>query len=75
MSCPGCASVNQEEFPAEIMFHFIGMANLDRPGVTAFPKILVCLDCGLSQFTTAKRSLTLLAKVNPSVDRFARSDC
>ena len=74
MSCPACASANQEEFSAEMMFHFRGMENLDRPGVMAFPKVLVCLECGFSQFTTAKRALMLLAKVAPSVDRFARSE-
>lgn len=75
MSCPVCVSANQEEFSAEMMFHFRGMENLDRPGVMMFPKVQVCLDCGFSQFTTAKMSLTLLAKANPTVEGFARSDC
>jgi predicted nucleic-acid-binding Zn-ribbon protein len=76
MSCPVCgSSANQEEFSAEMMFHFRGMENLDRPGVMAFPRVLVCLECGFSQFTTAKMSLALLAKASPTVERFARSDC
>ena len=60
MSCPMCASANQEEFPAEMVLHFNGMKSLDRPGVLIFPKVLVCLDCGFSQFD-AKTKVALLA--------------
>jgi len=68
MSCPVCLSANQKELSAEMMFHFGGMENLDRPGVMISPKVLVCLDCGSSQFTVAKMELALLAKTNPSVE-------
>jgi len=30
--------------------HFPGMKGLDIPTVWVFPKILVCFDCGVSQF-------------------------
>jgi hypothetical protein len=65
MSCPVCgSSANQEEFSAEMMFHFTGVENLDRPGVIMFPKVLVCLDCDFSQFNASETELTLIAKAN-----------
>jgi len=44
-----------------IHFSFSGSKNLDKPGVWVFPKVLVCLDCGLSQFTVPESELALLA--------------
>jgi hypothetical protein len=61
MSCMLCGSGNQTEFPAEMIIHFSGLKNLDKPGVWAFPKLLVCLDCGSSQFTVSESELALLA--------------
>ena len=62
MSCLSCGSGNQAEFSAEMIIHFSGLKNLDKPGVWAFPKLLVCLDCGSSRFTTPKTDLALLAR-------------
>jgi hypothetical protein len=62
MSCPVCASSNQSEFPAEINIHFSGLKNLDRHSVLIFPKILVCLCCGLAEFTIPENELPNLAK-------------
>ncbi len=53
MCCLSCGSPNQAEFGAEIMIHFSGLKNIESPGVLAFPKLLVCLDRGLSRFTTS----------------------
>jgi hypothetical protein len=36
-----------------MMIHFRGLEHLDKPGVLLFPKIEVCLDCGLSRFTVS----------------------
>jgi hypothetical protein len=36
--------------------------NADNPGVWVFPKILVCLDCGFSQFSVAESDVALLAR-------------
>jgi hypothetical protein len=62
MLCASCASSNQAEFPAEINIHFAGLKNIDRPGIFVFPKVVVCLDCGLSHFTIAETELALLVK-------------
>jgi hypothetical protein len=35
-----------------MMIHFAGSAHLANPGVLAFPKISICLDCGASRFIT-----------------------
>ena len=51
MICLVCRSSNQRTFPSELNIHFPGFEGLDRPTVWAFPKLLVCLDCGFTQFT------------------------
>ena len=38
------------EFPAEINIHFPGMENLKQPTVFVFPTLLICLDCGFTEF-------------------------
>lgn len=30
--------------------HFLGLKNIDKPTVWVFPKLLVCLDCGFTEF-------------------------
>lgn len=62
MLCVSCASSNQAEFPAEINIHFAGLKNIDRPSIFVFPKVVVCLDCGLSHFTIAETELALLVR-------------
>ncbi len=51
--CGSCRSRNQTQLSAEMMLHCAGRV-LDRPGVLAFSKVVVCLDCGFSQFTFSK---------------------
>jgi hypothetical protein len=58
--CPSCLSSHQREFPAEVNIHLSGMKNIDNPGVLAYPKVLVCLDCGFSLFTTLEKELAVL---------------
>jgi hypothetical protein len=41
--------------------HFPGRENLDKPGIFVFPKVLVCLDCGSSQFAVSESELAVLA--------------
>jgi hypothetical protein len=61
MSCPSCNSDKQREFTAEINIHVNGIQNIDHPGVLFFPELLLCLNCGFSQFTTPAMELALLA--------------
>ena len=55
--CRSCQSSNQAEFPSEINIHLLGIANLDKPGVLVFPSILVCLNCGFSEFVIGESEL------------------
>ena len=64
MYCAICESSNQAEFTTELMIHFSGLKNIDKPGVLVFPKVLVCLDCGSSRFTIPGIDLALLAGRN-----------
>jgi len=68
MPCPSCLSSNQEEFPSEINIHFVGRKGWTKPTVWVFPKVLVCLNCGASLFTTPKDELTRLAQTRPRAD-------
>jgi len=49
------------EFPAEINIHFPGMENLAKPPVFVFPTLLICLDCGFTEFSISETELPLLA--------------
>jgi hypothetical protein len=52
-----------------MVVHLGGLKNLDKSGVCLFPKILVCVDCGFSQFTVPKAELALLASDSPDSER------
>jgi hypothetical protein len=41
--------------------HFPGREGLGKPAVWVFPKVLVCLDCGFTEFSIPKTELALLA--------------
>jgi len=61
VSCLLCPSDNQAEFAAEMIIHFSGRKNIDNPGVRAFSKLLVCLDCGFSRVIVPETELAILA--------------
>ena len=58
--CTSCHSTNQNIFTAEVAIHFPGLKGLDKPIVWVFPKLLVCLDCGRSEFMVPERELKVL---------------
>jgi hypothetical protein len=62
MTCKSCASRNQRKFTSEIAVHFSGLKNLDKPTVFVFPKLLVCIDCGFTEFAISETDLRLLGK-------------
>ena len=66
MYCQSCQSSHQAEFTAEMIIHFGGIKNIDKPGVWVFPRVSVCLDCGCSRFATPKTELALLATGTPT---------
>ena len=62
MPCKSCESTNQREFTGEMGIHFPGLKNIDKPVVWLFPKLVVCLDCGIAELAVAKEELRQLAK-------------
>ena len=75
MCCRSCASERVAEFSTEMVIHLSGMKNLGMPGVMVFPKVLVCMDCGSSEFTVPKPDLASLAgctEINAVAIRYQR---
>jgi hypothetical protein len=60
MSCRSCESNSQQEFGSEIIIHYSGLKNLDKPTVWTFPKLLICLDCGFAECVVPPDGLNLL---------------
>jgi hypothetical protein len=62
MACKRCASDRQGSFNGEIALHVPGLQGLDKPIVWVFPKLVVCLRCGLAEFTVPEGELLVLAQ-------------
>ncbi len=60
MKCRSCGAEPQTEFGAEINIHFPGRRGLDKPAVLIFPKLVVCFECGFTEFTIPEDQLRLL---------------
>jgi hypothetical protein len=60
MACKSCGADSETEFGAELNVHFPGRKGLDKPAVLAFPTLIVCLECGFTQFTLPRTELRLL---------------
>ena len=61
--CPSCASSRMTEFLGEICLRFPdGLEGLDKSLIWAFPKVVVCLDCGLAQFAVREAELKLIQR-------------
>jgi hypothetical protein len=60
MCCKCCGSDSPGNFPAEIAVHFPGLKGLDKPHVWLFPMLVVCLNCGHTEFAIPERELRLL---------------
>jgi hypothetical protein len=43
------------EFGSEMAIHYPGLKGLDKPIVTVFRGLLVCLDCGFTEFTVPRK--------------------
>jgi hypothetical protein len=53
---------NQREFSAEMGIPFPGLKNIDKPVVWVFTELVVCLDCGTTEFAVPEAELRILAK-------------
>jgi len=62
MVCRSCQAENVTEFGAEINIHFSGPEGLYEPPVLVFPKLVVCLGCGFTNFTLPETELRQLAE-------------
>lgn len=62
MPCKSCGSEDLHRFGGEVAIHFRGLKNINKPIVFVFPEIVVCMDCGLAQFTVPDNQLRSLKK-------------
>jgi predicted nucleic-acid-binding Zn-ribbon protein len=62
MPCEKCGSELQAQFDAEMNIHFPGSDGRDKAAILLYPRLLICLDCGFTEFTTPKKELPNLAK-------------
>ena len=67
--CRRCSSKNRPEFSAELAIHFTGLPGLDKPPVWVFPKLFVCLNCGLTEFIVPRKELQVLETGAPVKSR------
>jgi hypothetical protein len=59
MKCASCGSDDQAEFPAEMSIHL--RRSPRQPGTLVFQTVLICMDCGFSQFIVPDAELRELA--------------
>lgn len=60
MSCKHSHSENPRIFNGEVAIHFPGLEGLDKPVVLVFLKLLICLNCGFTEFVVSKTELQRL---------------
>jgi len=61
MSCRLCTSENQSRFPTEIAIH---LPRLSTPHVFLFPNVVVCMDCGFTEFVILGTELRRLVQAD-----------
>lgn len=54
------SSDNERIFNGEVAIHFPGLKGLDMPIVWVFPKLKICLKCGVAQFELPENELQVL---------------
>lgn len=63
MACKVCGSGKKKVFASEINIHPPrGLEHLSSPCVFGFPKMFVCLDCGLTEFVLNESERSELAQ-------------
>jgi len=58
--CKQCHSERLGNFSGELAIHFTGLTALNKPIVWVFPKLLTCLDCGLTELIVPEPELEVL---------------
>ena len=56
VACLSCRSENVRALVSEINIHFPGKANLTK-SLLVYPRLLVCLDCGLADVLLSEEEL------------------
>jgi len=75
--CQSCSSSNLLALDAEICLHSPGLNGLKKTPQFIFPKVLVCLECGLMQGSLAAAELSLtqnLRQVSGNPDTSAKRE-
>ena len=62
MPCRSCGSVSQKKFNGEIGIRSPGLDGINKPAVFVFPQLVVCMDCGTSEFVVPEAELRVLTK-------------
>ena len=71
-TCRCCGSKNLEELASEINIHFPWQEGATRDPVFAFPRIVVCLDCGFLESRLSESDVSLLREGEPEFKSVAR---
>ena len=58
--CSSCGSTKVSKLSGEMALHFRGLQNINKPVVFMFPEVVVCLDCGASNFPIPQPELQRL---------------
>lgn len=62
MRCSSCGSEKLGQYTGEIAIHFPRRAGHDKPFILIFPKVFVCLDCGIAEFAVPDSELRQLVE-------------
>lgn len=73
MACLSCRSENVRAFTTQVNIDLPGKTSLTNR-VLAFPKLLVCLDCGLADVLLSEEELRNLREMYSSVKREIPAD-
>jgi hypothetical protein len=64
MVCTSCGSNNLRKFKGEVSILLPRFEDRFEPTVLAQPEFVICLACGVAQFTVLDRELRLLLKTD-----------
>jgi hypothetical protein len=71
LACARCGSSNIKRFNAEANIHFTAQKDVPQPSVFAFPRFLICLECGHLEGTLSESELRSLREGSAHSSRSA----